>query len=122
MDPFKVPQQEQPKVAARRQARPAHHRGVECAALRFHKGIEPVRIEQRVLPAGPSVLDMIANAAFSQTTVSQTGNPQRKGFSRSSPLIAITPLSPWMIWSYAGLNASGPVCPKPEVEAWISLG
>jgi len=43
------------------------------------------------------------------------GKPQRSGFRRSSPLIAITPLSPWMIWSYAGFAASGPVWPKPEI-------
>ena len=51
----------------------------------------------------------IANAAFNPPTVSQTGNPARSGFNLSSPLIAITPLRPWIIWSYAGLNASGPV-------------
>ncbi len=42
---------------------------------------------------------MIANAAFSPPTVSHTGKPQRSGLRRSSPLIAITPLKPWMIWS-----------------------
>ena len=58
---------------------------------------------------------MIAKAAFSPPTVSHTGKPARSGLSRSSPLMAISPLSPWMIWSYAGLRASGPVCPKPEI-------
>ena len=58
---------------------------------------------------------MIANAAVSPPTVSQTGKPQRSGLSRSSPLTAIVPESPWMIWSYAGLSASGPSCPKPEI-------
>ncbi len=42
---------------------------------------------------------MTAKAAFSPPTVSQTGNPARSGFSRSSPLTAISPESPWMIWS-----------------------
>ena len=58
---------------------------------------------------------MIANAALRPPTVSHTGNPHRSGLRRVSPLIAITPLSPWMIWSYAGLKASGPVWPKPEI-------
>ena len=58
---------------------------------------------------------MIAKAPLSPPTVSQTGKPQRSGCSRSSPLTSITPLRPWMIWSYAGLNASGPVWPKPEI-------
>ena len=40
-----------------------------------------------------------AKAALRPPTVSQTGNPARSGFSRSSPLMAISPLSPWMIWS-----------------------
>ena len=58
---------------------------------------------------------MIAKAAFMPPTVSHTGNPQRSGLSRSSPLTAMTPLRPWMIWSYAGLKASGPVWPNPEI-------
>ena len=42
---------------------------------------------------------MTAKAAFSPPTVSQTGKPARSGFRRSSPLIAISPERPWMIWS-----------------------
>jgi len=41
----------------------------------------------------------VAKAALSPPTVSHTGNPARSGLSRSSPLIAMTPLRPWMIWS-----------------------
>ncbi len=42
---------------------------------------------------------MMAKAPFSPPTVSHTGKPARSGFKRSSPLTAISPLKPWMIWS-----------------------
>jgi hypothetical protein len=60
----------------------------------------------RSRPASAAVID---SAAISPPTVSQTGNPTRRGAVSSVPVMLIIPDSPRMIWSYAGAWLIGPV-------------
>ena len=48
VDPFEVPDEQQPEILARRQTRPSHDLGIELATLVFRESVEPVRVQDRV--------------------------------------------------------------------------
>ena len=50
VDALEVPDQQQPEVRARRQARATHCRGVEWGALRLNKRVERVGVEDLIQP------------------------------------------------------------------------
>ena len=51
---------------------------------------------------------------------STSAMPLASGGPSGSPFVAIIPLKPCTMKSYAVLARSGPVCPKPDTDTMIS--
>ena len=65
---------------------------------------------------------MVPCAASIPATMSATEAPTLLGGPSGSPVMLISPPSPWMTTSKPGSLARGPVWPKPETEVRMARG